>query len=692
MNRSSYEKTPNQKISGPDAFSEEFYQKFKEELIPVHLKLFLGKMGQFVTICRWEKEKLINEDAQTSSSSCRQEINTTTNDEESLISEIGGKYNQEHFALTLPKTSLPGIKKRSGSSELKVPVPVSIEKQKNIEKGQKPTIAWINQCFRELFLRPPFSLAFITQAPFKYLYNHENFYINAETRKSKDNKRKSTLKKKFKEKLTSYAIHLEFKKMITDGKPEIINPEKNSSKSSHESELVEKSNATSETNLESKNSKITMNIYSRNDKECLMNFKKTNDEALFWKEYPYTDSKKSSEEFFFDDRSQCISSSYADLMLFLDDFKVESTEFDEWSTNCSQNNAKKPSKKSGKKEKDSDPDSGDSKDVKKEGKKKRESRKKIDAETTDAESGDSKGSKKESRKDKKERREVKKRKDTESTDVESGDSKGSKKGKTMDRKGSEYADVEYLESKGLKKEKKHPKKDDKKDALYTDSESDVESKKRRKDEKKETKGSRRKPIKDTKSTDADSESEGDTSAKKGEKRDKKITKKGEKKDAKKTVESTASESETEVKKEKKEAMKNIGNYTDSASDVSSKSGIRRVVKLSDTESEGSTGVKVIKTTDDSDATSTDSKKGTSELRKGLITSSKKTTFRERGKRNVGSRIPASRERLPFPPCEPLRASPKTKRVCQCKAPPPPPKPRYAPLVSLLFNTSGQVGF
>lgn len=44
------------------------------------------------------------------------------------VSEIGGKYNQEHFALTLPKTSLPGIKKRSGSSELKVPVPVSIEK------------------------------------------------------------------------------------------------------------------------------------------------------------------------------------------------------------------------------------------------------------------------------------------------------------------------------------------------------------------------------------------------------------------------------------------------------------------------------------------------------------------------------------------------------------------------------------
>ncbi|XP_040599695.1 cylicin-1 [Mesocricetus auratus] len=626
-----------------------------------------------------EKENLTNEDAQTSSSSCRQEINITTNDDYSLNSETGEKFNQEHFVLTLPKIPLPGIKKRSGSSELQVLVPRH-EKMKT-EKGQKTASIWINQCFRELFLRPPFPLASITQAPFKYHYNLQNNNIIAETRKSKDDKRRTTLKKKFKEKVSSYATNLEFKKMITDGIPEIMNTEKIPSKSSHESELAEKSNVTLETNLESNNSKITMQIYSRTNNEYLMNFKEINDEAFFWKDNPNTEFKKSSKEFA-DFRTECISSSCVDLM-FLDEFTAESTDVDEWSTNCSQNNAKKPSKKSGKKEKDSDPDSGDSKDTKKEGKKKKEPKKKMDTESTDAESGDSKDAKKELKKDKKEKKEVKKKKDTESTDAGSGDSKDLKKEKKMNKKGSESTDAESVDSKGANKEKKRPKKDDKKDAFYTDSESDVESKKGKKDEKKETKGNRKKPIKDSKSTDADSESEGDLSVKKGEKRDKKIIKKGEKKDAKKTLDSTASESEYEAKKEKKgtmkDSMKDVGSYTDSASDVSSKAGIRRAVRPTDTESEGSLGFKVIKTTDDSDATSTDSKKGTSELKRGFRTSSKKTTFRERGKRSLGGRIPSSRERLPLPPCEPLRASPKIKRVCQCKVTPPPPKPRYAPL-------------
>ncbi|XP_041910269.1 cylicin-1 [Arvicola amphibius] len=623
------------------------------------------------------KEKLTNEDAETSSSTCRLEINTTTHDDHILIGQKTEKWNQENT-----KIPLPGIKKRSGSSELQIAVPR--QERRKIEKGQKTSNIWINQCFQEFFLRPPFSLAFIMQGPFNYLYNPQNHYIMAETRKSKDDKR-TTLKKKSKEKLTSSAINLQPKKMITDGKPEINNAEKNSSKLSHKSELFKKPNDTSEPNLEFNNSQITMEMDSRIDDKDLMNSKETNNEATFWKDNPNTDSKMRSKEFS-DNTSPCINTSNMDLMLFLNNFKDGSNK-DEWSTNCSQNNAKKPVKKGGKKGKDSDLDSGDSKDAKKEGKKreKKEPRKKKDTESTGGESGDSKDAKKESKKDKKEKKEVKKKKDTDSIDAESGDSQDSKKDKkekNADKKGSESTDVESVDSKGAKKEKRRSKKDDMKDAFYTDSESDAETKKDKRDEMKENKGNRNKLIKDTLSTDADSESESDPTIKKGEKKDKKITKKGEKKDAQKTVDSTASESEIEVKEKKevmKDSAKDIGSYTDSASDGSSKAGIRRGVRLSGTESEGSLVFKVIKTTDDSDGTSTDSKKLTSEQKRGFRASSKKTTFRERGERDMGGRIPSSRERLPFPPCEPLQTSPKPKRVCQCKVPPPPPKPRYAPL-------------
>ncbi|XP_057616680.1 cylicin-1 [Chionomys nivalis] len=625
------------------------------------------------------KEKLTNEDAETSSSTCRLEINTTTYDDHVLIGQKTEKLNQENT-----KIPLPDIKKRTESSELQIAVPR--QEKRIIEKGQKTTNIWINQCFRELFLKPPFSLAFIMQAPFEYLYNPQNHYIMAETRKSKDDKR-TTLKKKSKEKLSSSAINLEPKKMITDGKPEINNAEKIPSKLSHKSELFKKPKATSDTNLESNNSQITMEMDSRIDDKDLMNSKETNNEATFWKDNPNTDSKMRSKEFS-DNTLACINTSNMDLMLFLNKFKDESTKSDEWSTNCSQNNAKKPVKKGGKKEKGSDLDSGDSKDAKKEGKKKekKEPRKKKDTESTGGESGDSKDAKKESRKDKKEKKEVKKKKDTYSTDAESGDSKDSKKDKkekNADKKVSESTDVESVDAKGAKKEKRRLKKDDKKDAFYTDSESDAETKKDKRDEKKGNKVNRKKPIKDTLSTDADSESESDSTVKKGEKKDKKITKKGEKKDAKKPVDSTASESEIEVTKKKKEAMKDSGkdicSYTDSASDGSSKAGIGRAVRPSGTESEGSLVFKVIKTTDDSDATSTDSKKLTSEQKRGFRASSKKTTFRESWDRDTAGRIPSSREELPFPPCEPLRTSPKAKRVCQCKVPPPPPKPRYAPL-------------
>ncbi|XP_036031542.1 cylicin-1 [Onychomys torridus] len=611
----------------------------------------------------------------------KQEENTTTHDDCILTSQTRGQWNQEHFVLMFLKTPLPDIKKRSGSSEIQIAV--SSQEKRKMEKCQKPINIWINQLFQELFLRPPFSLAFITQAPLKYLYNPQKCYIMAETRKPKDDIIRTTLKKKLKEKISLYAISLESNKIMADGNPETSNTEQFLSKSSHKIEPVKNSNATSETNLESNNSKMTKAMDSGNDNEDLINSKEANYEAKFWKNNPNTNSKKSTEEFF-DDTVEYKRSSNTDLK-FLNEFRAESTDFDEWSTNWSQNNAKKPAKKPAKKGKDSEPDSGDSKDTKKEGKKKakKEPMKKKDTESTDADSGDSKGAKKDLKKDKKEKKETRKKKDTESTDAESGDSKDSKKnkkGKSEDKKNAESTDAESVDSKGAKKEKRLPKKDDKKDASYTNSESDAELKKVKKD-KKEIKGNRKKAIKDTESTDADSESEGDPTVKKGERKDKKITKKGEKKDAKKNVQSSASESE--IKKEKKEAkkdlMKGTGGYTDSASDASPKAGIRKVVRPSDTESEGSSGFKVTKTTDDSDATSTDSKKGMSEPRRGFRPPIKKTTFREKGKGSAGGRIPSSRERLPFPPCEPVRESRKPKCVCQCKMPPPPPKPRYAPL-------------
>ncbi|XP_076774317.1 cylicin-1 [Arvicanthis niloticus] len=607
------------------------------------------------------------------------EISTTTNDNDILISQTRGKWNQEQFALTFPKIPKPDIKKRSGLSELEVAVPR--QDKKKTEEGQKQTHVWISQFLREVFIKSSFPLVFITQAPFKYLYNPQNHYIMAETRKPKDDKSRKTLKKNFREKLSSCIVNLESMRTRTNGKPEILgNSEKNPSKSSHKSKLPKKSISLSETNLQSKNSKKLLEMSLRNDNKNSMNIirKEINNTATCCKDSPNTDSKKSIEEHS-DEISECIHSSNMDLMLCLNDFRAESTDFDEWLTNCSQNNAKKPSKKGGKKERDSDIDSGDSKDAKKEGKKKdkKESKKKKDT-STDAEYCDSKDAKKGTKKDKKTG--SKKMKDTDSTGGESEESKVSKKDKkekkSTGKKGTESSGSGSVDSKGTKKVMKQVKKDVTKNAFSTDSESDAGPKKAKKNEKKENKVRRTTPIKDTESTDADSESEGDSTGKKGGKKDKKITKKGEKKDAKNNAGSSGSESDFGVKKENKYKVKDTVSYTDSASDSSSRTGRRKFLRLSDTESEDSSEFRLTKTTDDSDVSSTDSKRG---MKRGFRTLSKKTTFNERGKRSLTGRIPSSRERLPFPPCEPFRGSPKPRHVCHCKTPPPPPKARYAPL-------------
>ncbi|NP_080410.3 cylicin-1 [Mus musculus] len=632
-----------------------------------------------MSLSKLDSEKLTIEDVQTSSSSCRREINTTTYDDYILSIQTSEKQNQEHFVLTFPKTPMPDKKKRSGPSELEVAVPIQVKRK--IEKDQKPTHVWINQFLRDIFLKSSFSRPFITQAPFKYLYNPQNHYTMAESRKSKNDERRKTLKIKFRGKISSCVVNLEPMRTITNGEPEILgNTEKNPSKSSHKIKLPKTSNSTSETNLEYNNSKKTLEMSLRNGNKNSMNFVLKGNAATCCKDNPNTDSKKSVEEFS-DDISECINSSNMDLMLRLNEFRAEFTDLDVWSTNCSQNNAKKPLKTGGKKERDSDIDSGGSKDAKKEGKKKgkRESRKKRNTESSDAESGDSKDGKKKSKHDKK--NEIKKKKDTDSTGSGSGASMVSKKGKTekksTGKKSTGSTGSESVDSKSTNKVKKQVKKGVMKKAVSTDSESDASSKKSKKDEKKENKGRKKKPIKDTESTDADSESEGDSTGKKNEKKDKKITKKGEKKDAKKNTASSESESDLGVNK-KKTKIKEIVSFSDSTSDSYSKAGRRKNVRRSDSESEDSSGFRVLKSTDDSEASSTDSKTGMPGMRRGFRSLSKKTTFNERGKRSVTGRIPSSRERLPFPPCEPFRASPKPVHVCKCKESPS-PKARYAPL-------------
>ena len=198
------------------------------------------------------------------------------------------------------------------------------------------------------------------------------------------------------------------------------------------------------------------------------------------------------------------------------------------------------------------------------------------------------------------------------------------------------------------------------------------------------------------STDADSESEGDAKkSKKDSKKDKKDLKKDDqKKPAMKSKVSTETESDWESKKvkrdSKKDTKKTAKKDTESSgaeSDVSSKRWLKKteMFKSSDAESEESLfkpGPK--KRVDESDATSTDSKKDAVEPKRGIKMPSRRTTFKEKGKKIGTGRVPPSRERPPLPPCEPIPPSPRVKRLCRCQMPPPPPKPSFASLVCLLL--------
>ncbi|XP_048653243.1 cylicin-1 [Marmota marmota marmota] len=588
-----------------------------------------------------------------------QDMNIRTYANPIPISETSGKsWNQEHFAWTFPRPSMPSRKEKSRPSELQITV--SRQDQRKLEEGQKPAHIWIRHSFRKIFQRPSIYLAIGIQAPFRHHYNPKTRDIRAEIKTSKDVKNRTILENYSKKETGPYAANPESKKIVKDDKPKRISKgDKTPSKTSFESEIFKKSKSKSEKNPEFKYSKLGSKTYSNKDMKNTMNSKKRDTESTYSRNNPKKDSKVILKKNSDGKSETCsINISNVDLIMYLEEIDTKFMDVNTWSKNYSQNNSKKDAKKEkkeGKKKggkKGSDAESEDSKDAKKKdkkgGKKDKKKDSKKDTESTDAESEESKDAKKDDKKDKKSKKGDKKKnskKDTESTDAESEESKDTKKDDKKDKKSK----------KGDKK------KDSKKDAASTEeSESEGDTKKGKKKGKKDAK-----KKKDAGSTDADSESEGDTKkGKKGEKKGKKDAKK------KKGEESTESETDAEAidgkkgsKKESKDAKKEIESTTDDSDKSLSKQDSKKI-------------------TEDSDATSTDSRKAPTDLKRGgSRMSSKKTTFQEKEKQTITGRVPPTRERPPLPPCEPFLPSPKVKRVSQCKMPRPPPKQRYAPLKS-----------
>ncbi|CAD7682353.1 unnamed protein product [Nyctereutes procyonoides] len=607
-----------------------------------------------------------------------------------LISESSKKiWNQDYFPLTFPKLLQPGRKKRSRPSESQITVPK--HDKRKLEEIQKPAHIRIRHSSKKISQRPSVYLTVRRQAQFRNPYTLKAYPENGESKKSRDDKKGGTLQRNAKENKSPHDTTTDCK-TVNDEKPRKGNKAvKTPSKVS--CELSKKSKSKLAINPES-NDFEAISMYPKKDKRESKNFKETDNDFICAKK----DSKDSQNNS--DAKSQTCSknSSNMDYILYFEESGAESMKLDMWLKNYSQNNSKKPSKKDTKKDaKNSDAESVDSKDAKKDVKKDKKGTKKDkkkdskkDTESTDAESVDSKDAEKEPKKAKKDSKKSDKKrdakKDTETTDAESADSKDAKK-----------------ESKKAKKDSKKndKKKDTKKDEVSTDaeSESELETMNWKKDEKKDKvdskKDEKKKDAKkDEVSTDADSESEWNSEkGKQDEKKDKRISKKNKNKSAMKSEESTETESDWESKdkyeskKIKKDSKKDAKKQesTDAEYDEYSKRDSKKpeTFKSSDAESEESLYKLEAKKkgVDESDATSADSKKETLELKREFKMSSKKTTFKEKGKKTGTGRVPPLREKPPLPPCEPLLPSPKIKRLCRCKMPPEPLKPRYAPLLS-----------
>ncbi|XP_012788900.1 cylicin-1 [Sorex araneus] len=637
----------------------------------------------------------------------KQNVDIRKYDNSMPISESRRKlWNQVYCALTFPKSSQPGIIKRSRPTELENTVPRN-EKIK-LEEIRKPAQIWIRHVLRKTIQRPPFYLIVRRQALFK---NIRTLKVHAEKNQSKKFKgnNKVTLKKDFNKSISLLESTPEPIKSVNDEKPKIQNKsDKSPSIATLEIEQSKKIKSKSETNSEFKELDVVSTKDLKNYQEDPKNPKEMDTELMCTK-----DSKSSKNNA--DAQSNNCSKCSLNLNLInVDDHCAKSMIVDLCLKNCSQNNSKKTSKKDAKKNenKSSDAESGTSKDAKNDAKKdkkltKKESKKKNakDTGSTDAESVDSKDAKKDAKKDKKvTKKESKKKiaKDTGSADAESAESKDEKKDakkskklskkenkKTDAKKDTGSTDAESLDSKDAKKDKKPPmkSKDTKKDATSTDAESqsDLEGKKskiepkiiktdQKKDEKKDTK-------KDTASIDADSESEWNLKKeKKDEKMEKIEPKKGEKSPMKSEA-TTETESDQEAKKDKglkkttKQDESKVSASMGAKSDQVPKTSPKRsdMVKSLDVELDAFLYTPASKIQAESD-TSTGSKES-QELKKDSETVALSTSSDTSEKAMVPCMIPLFRER---PPCEPFQPVPKVKRLCPCKMPPP-TKPRYAPL-------------
>lgn len=136
--------------------------------------------------------------------------------------------------------------------------------KRNLDELQKPAHIWIRHSLRKKFQSPSINLIVRRQASFRHPYTHITHSKKAESKKYKDDKKETALKKISKKDTGPHEV---------DEKPKRRNKaDKTPSKSSHGSQLSKKSKSKSETNPESKDS-ISVSIkHQKKRKEIFKRF------------------------------------------------------------------------------------------------------------------------------------------------------------------------------------------------------------------------------------------------------------------------------------------------------------------------------------------------------------------------------------------------------------------------------------